>query len=99
MPLPNTDAPVETVETIAALPIRKITELLIEHHGLKEGFYEPIVEFVIATGHVGPQAQDALPSAIIGVSKIGLMKTETETPTCVDASKVGKRTGRKRKTT
>jgi hypothetical protein len=79
----------------AAIPIpvesplflKDLAALLVRHYGLKDGTYEPMVEFMIGTGNMGPSPDTIVPSAIIGVSKVGLVKVPNPTPNSVDAAK------------
>lgn len=68
--------------------LREITELLIKHHGLHEGLYDLALEFQIAVGAVGPDPASIVPGAMFGVRRIGIMKTEREGVSTVDAAKV-----------
>lgn len=68
----------------------ELTEILVKHQGLHEGLYNLYLEFRIAVGAVGPAPELICPGAMIGVSRIGLAKTEKEKANMhtVDASKV-----------
>lgn len=61
--------------------------MLVKHFGLHEGIYDLAVELRLAVGQVGTR-EDSLPGAIVGVSAIGLQKTEKAGPHTVDAAKV-----------
>jgi len=56
----------------------ELTEILIKHQELHEGLYNLSLEFQIAVGAVGPTPELISPGAMIGVSRIGLAKTEKE---------------------
>lgn len=68
--------------------LREVTELLIKHFDLHDGIYEPAIDVRMAVGRVGPANDVKLPGVVVGVSGIGIVKTETESEHSVDASKV-----------
>lgn len=70
------------------LSIKDLTEVLIRHYGLKEGRYELLIQFKIGMGSAGPTPEEKLPSAIVGLNKISLVKTEGDGPMVVDASEI-----------
>ena len=63
---------------IADFSLIELTEILIKNQGLHEGLYNLSVQFQIAVGAVGPPPELICPGAMIGVSRIGLSKTEDE---------------------
>ena len=63
---------------IADFSLIELTEILIKHKDLHEGLYNLSLEFQIAVGAVGPSPELISPGAMIGVSRIGLSKTEEE---------------------
>jgi hypothetical protein len=75
---------------IADFSIVELTEILVKHQGLHEGLYNLSLEFQLAFGAVGPTQELICPGAMIGVSRIGLSKTEKEKANLntVDAAKV-----------
>lgn len=60
------------------LSLREITEVLIKHQGLHDGSYNLLIEFQIGVGAVGPVPESVLPGAMVGVSRIGLSKTDPD---------------------
>lgn len=72
------------------LRLKDLAAVLVRHYGLKEGLYEPMVEFTIGVGNMGPAPESVAPSAIVSISRIGLIKVEHETPNSVDAASVKK---------
>lgn len=78
----------QTPEIVASHELREITELLVKHHGLHEGLYDLTVEFQFAVGAVGPDPKLILPGVMLGVSRIGIMKTEKTGTATVDAAEV-----------
>ena len=79
----------------------ELTEIIVKHQKLHEGLYNLSVEFQIAVGAVGPAPELISPGAMIGVSRIGLAKTEKEKANIhtVDAASVNpapKKAGKKK---
>ncbi len=54
----------------------EMAEMLIKHQGIHEGLYNLSLRFQIAIGAVGPSPELRYPGAMVGVSHIGLAKTE-----------------------
>lgn len=75
---------------IADFSLIELTEILVKHQGLHEGLYNLSVQFQIAVGAIGPTPELIYPGAMLGVSRIGLSKTEKEKANnhTVDAEKV-----------
>ena len=75
---------------VADYSLVELTEILVKHQELHEGLYNLSIEFRIAVGAVGPAPELICPGAMIGVSRIGLSKTEKEKANMhtVDAAKV-----------
>lgn len=71
---------------IANFSLRELTEILIKHQKIKEGLYDLAFEFQIAVGAMGPTPESICPGAMIGISHIGLSKTEVSSVNTVDAS-------------
>lgn len=66
-------------DTNAKLPVHNLRDLaiiLVKHHDLHEGRYEISVEFKIAAGNIGSTPEESLPSGIVGVSGVSLMKVQ-----------------------
>ncbi|MCI5223102.1 MAG: hypothetical protein D3924_10610 [Candidatus Electrothrix sp. AR4] len=70
------------------LSLKEIGKLLVEHYELKEGKYELLLEFSIGIGNVGPTPENTLPGAMVGVNKIGLVKTEKDGPLTINAAEL-----------
>lgn len=81
------------------LTLPELATVLIKHHGLHEGLFDLTIEFSIAVGAVGPSAEQRLPGAMLGVSRIGLAPAQTTGPNTVDAARVNPRKTAKAKTT
>jgi hypothetical protein len=88
--MPNTDQPaiVQGMQEIYQLPLKELAEVLVKYYGLKDGIYEPMIEFSIGIGNVGPAHGMTAPSAIVSVTKVGLVKADRESPNSIDASKI-----------
>lgn len=68
--------------------LTELTELLIKQQNLHDGLYNLTVQFQIAVGAVGLEPATLYPGAMIGVTRIGLTKTEKPSAHTVDAAKV-----------
>ena len=84
MQLPNISAQ----NLVGSHDLREITELLVKHHGLHKGLYDLALEFQIAVGAVGSDPSSIFPGAMIGVRRIGLVNTDKEGPSTVNAAEV-----------
>lgn len=91
------NAPFNLVPVENPLSIRELTELLIRHYDLHEGHYDLLVEFQIGVGPVGPNPMSTSPGAMVGFSKIGLLKPPSPGVTSIDASVVNPVKGSRRK--
>lgn len=70
------------------LSTRELLEVLVKHYGISEGKYELAIEFAIATGPVGPNAEEMVPGVVFGVRSVALAAVETDTATSVDAARL-----------
>lgn len=70
------------------ISLNEIAELLVRHMGKHEGLWELTFEVQVAIGKVGPNPDSVLPGAAMGVSKIGLMRTDSLGPFTIDAARV-----------
>jgi hypothetical protein len=70
------------------LDIKQLTVALIKHYNLHDGLYDLYLEYRMAFGAFGPKSEDALPSAILGLSKLSLSKVDKSGPLTVDAGEV-----------
>jgi hypothetical protein len=77
-----------TTNQIISFSLREITEMLIKHQKLHEGFYDLSFEFQISVGGFGASPETVLPGAMFGISRIGLSKSDKVNINSVDASKV-----------
>lgn len=70
------------------LGIRELTAALVKHYGLHEGLYDLYLEYQFAFGNFGPSPGAVVPSAVFGISKMGVTKVTQTGPLTVDASEV-----------
>jgi hypothetical protein len=68
------------------LSLKGLTEVLVKHYGVSEGKYDLLFEFQVGVGSIGPTPDSQLPGAMIGISKIGIMKSIVDGVTTVDAA-------------
>ena len=61
---------------MADFSLRELTEILVKNQGLHEGFYNLSIQFQIGVGAVGPSSELICPGAMVGISRVGLSKTE-----------------------
>jgi hypothetical protein len=59
---------------------REIVETLIKKQNLHEGLWMIYIEFNLQGGNVGQSKDQALPSAIIQVGKIGIQRVDKDNP-------------------
>jgi hypothetical protein len=86
---------------IADFSLIELTEIIVKNQGLHESLYNLSVQFQIAVGAVGPSPELIGPGAMVGISRIGLSKTEEENIHTVNAAEVNpapKKRSRKTKT-
>ena len=74
--------------TSLSLSLRELAALLVKHYALTEGMYDLMVEYHIGTGAVGPDKENLVPGAMIGVSRLGLVPSTKPGPNTVDASAI-----------
>lgn len=70
---------------------RELVETLVKKQGLHEGLWMIYIEFGLQAGNIGPSKDQAVPSAVLQVSKIGIQRIEkdnpfADTPMVVDAA-------------
>ena len=73
---------------LTPLSMRALATLLVKHYGLRQGEFDLLVEYQIGIGAVGPDKDNMLPGAMIGVARVGLVSTTQVGPTTVDAALV-----------
>lgn len=70
------------------LTLKQLTEILIRHYNLTEGFYELSVEINFTAANAGPSQDQVLPSAIVSFSRVGLAVSSAESPLAIDAATI-----------
>lgn len=80
-----TDAPAPLAPPLS---LRDLGELLVKHYGYHDGLWDVSIEFQLAVGRIGPSPESTLPGAMLGVSRIGLLRAQQSGPTTIDASAV-----------
>ncbi|MBI5594030.1 MAG: hypothetical protein HY881_26580 [Deltaproteobacteria bacterium] len=77
-------------QPIFLLTLREVTEILIKQQNLQEGLYNLSFEFKIAVGTVGAEPESVYPGSMIGISRLGLSKTDPKNNNIhtVDAAQV-----------
>jgi hypothetical protein len=73
---------------IEPLSLKELAEVLVKHHGFHEGLFDTAIEFQFALGQVGPTKESQMPGAMIGISRIGLARTDKPGPHSVDPANV-----------
>lgn len=85
-PALHVGGPIEQVGT--PLSVKDLTALLIKHYGIHDGNYDLLIEFQIGMGAFGPTPEMQAPGAMIGISKMGLVKAPQVSALTVDAALV-----------
>lgn len=69
---------------------RELLLLLVKHWDLHEGLWMLQVHFTFAAGNVGGSLADVIPSGIVGVSNVGLVRVTKPEPEAlvIDAAAV-----------
>lgn len=86
--MPIKKEPVEELGASLEMTLDELALLLIKHYELHEGLFNLSVQFQIGTGAIGPDKENLLPGAMIGLSGIGLMKVPAIGPNTLDAAMV-----------
>lgn len=82
-----------------AFNLSEVTESLVKKQGIQSGLWDIAIEFGLTAGLMGPTPEVALPTALLQVSKILLVRHPDEqplNPTTFDASKLVPKTTTKR---
>lgn len=56
------------------IPLKELASILVKHYGYHEGTYEVGIQFNVAVGSVGPDAEHIAPGAVLTVGGIGLSR-------------------------
>lgn len=68
------------------LSLKELAVLMVKHYGLHEGHYDLMIEYKIGTGIVQPDPNEALPGAMIAISRVALVKSDKPEGAAVDAA-------------
>lgn len=63
-----------------------ILKLMLKDQGIREGNWVLALEFGFSAVTAGPTPETSMPSAIVGVGKVGIQRIDEANPTSVDAS-------------
>ncbi|UQV43462.1 hypothetical protein KIV45_15965 [Janthinobacterium lividum] len=67
----------------------EILKLMLKDQGIKEGNWVLALEFGFSAVTAGPTPETSMPSAIVGVGKVGLQRVDAANLISVDAAKIG----------
>lgn len=70
------------------LTLKELTAVLIKHFDHHEGHYDLAFQLQIATGAIGPDKDNLLPGAMLGISGVGLKQVEKVSENTLDAAVV-----------
>lgn len=70
------------------IPLKELATILIKHYGYHEGIYEVGIQFNVAVGSVGPDADHVAPGAVFTVAGVGLSRCPEDSLLGVDAAAV-----------
>lgn len=86
MPTNNTKKDLNLINE--PLSLKELTEVLIKHYDIHEGLHDLVLEFQVGIGQIGADPESRLPGAMVTISKIGLIKSESVGQATADASVV-----------
>jgi hypothetical protein len=66
----------------------EVVQALLKQQGIHEGIWSLGVEFSFTAMTAGPTKEDLFPTAMVGVTKIGLSKANQESSIAFDAAKL-----------
>ena len=72
---------------------KELVEVLIKAQGIQEGIWSLSVEFGFGVSNMGADEEHLVPTAMLGVIRVGLQRTEKLTGLSVDAAVVNPATG------
>ncbi len=85
----NNQIPLPPMTVGQPISLRKVTELLIKHYDLHEGNYDLLMEFQLGVGLIAQSPELPIaPTAMVGISRLGLTHAPVVSPNTVDASVV-----------
>lgn len=59
---------------------KEITELLIKKAGIHEGKWQLVTNFTLAALNAGPNPNEVIPAAIVGITSLGIQKAGEGSP-------------------
>ena len=68
------------------LSLRELGQVLVKHFGHTEGLWDVAFEFRLGVGAFGPSPEHVLPSAMMGISKVGIQRADKTGPHTIDAA-------------
>lgn len=80
--------PTKTTEGPEPLAHKDLVAVLLRHYEIHEGEWDILVELMLGAGPIKPAPDQAYPGALVGITRIGIQKTEIKGPATVDASVV-----------
>lgn len=80
--------PTEMTSLAHTLQLRELLAVLMKHYQVTEGAWDLSFEFNVAVGAVGPDSEQLLPGAIVGIRRIGITPASEKSPTSVDVNEV-----------
>ena len=75
---------------------KEVVEALLKKQDIHDGIWQLFVKFNLGAANIGPSETEVLPSAIVSITQLGLLKAERETSIGVDAAKVNPETRRRK---
>jgi len=70
------------------MSLKDLGTLLVQHYSLHEGLWDVAVEMQVAIGQLGPTAEQRMPGAMFGISRVGLVRASSAGAHTVDAAQV-----------
>lgn len=88
MPTKKQAAEIDGTKPEEEMTLNELTALLIKHFDHHEGRYDLAIHLQIATGAIGPDKDNLLPGAMLGIAGVGLKRVETLGSNTLDAADV-----------
>lgn len=70
------------------LSLKDLGAVLVKSFGLHEGLYDVSFEVIMGGGKFMDDQGHPIPGAFLGIRQVGLVRTEQNTPSTVDAAEV-----------
>lgn len=68
--------------------LKEVAQALLKQQGISEGVWTLVIEFTFGAFSGGPDKDNILPSAAVGISRVGLAKAEKSGPLSFDAAEL-----------